>query len=116
MSAELRIARNRVPALLDVVVVGGGESLGQRDGAVGEDCALLIADPVERGPLAAGELPDPLDNRLNHIRAGGSEALVRGELLDPGVDPDGEDLVGTVGGVFHHGGLALFLGFGPDGL
>ena len=116
LAAEVRIARDRVPTLFDIVLIGLGKARGQRDDAVRQYRTLLVADPVERRPFARSELADALDNGRDHVRAGSREPVVRGKVFDPSIDPDREDLVGSVGSIVHRRAPALFLGFAENGL
>lgn len=87
-----------VPALLDIGLVGGLEPLGQADDAVFELRALEVADAVERREFARRELADAFDDSFHEIGLGMGEAFGRGQLRNPGIDADGEELV-AVGGV-----------------
>ena len=84
---------DRVPALLDIELVGLGEAVGQPHDAVFEPRALEIADPVERRPFARGQRGDPLDNCFDQVRLGGGETLACGQSGDPGIGTDSKQLV-----------------------
>jgi hypothetical protein len=97
---------NGVPALFDIVIIRLVEALRQPHHAVLELRAFQVADPVERCPLASRECPDPVDDRRDHVRLGGGEALGPCELADPGADLQREQLIG--GGGTIHGDVFLF--------
>jgi hypothetical protein len=76
--------------LLDKGAIGFGKAVGQ-GWCHWPACAFDIALAVERRPFTGGERADPLDNRLDHVRAGGGKAIMRGNFGDPGVDLDGQN-------------------------
>ncbi len=104
---------NRVPALLDEGAIGLGKAVRQRDRAIGQLRAFLVALAVERRPFPGGELADPFDDGPDHVLAGAGEAFVLREFGDSGVDADGGDLVGSGCGEIHG---ALSLGFAANRL
>ena len=100
---------NRVPALLDIGLIGGLEPVGQADTAVLQPCAFEIALAVERREFARRELADAFDNRFDQIGFGMGETFGLRELVNPGVDADGEQLVGGRRGKGGHLGGVLWL-------
>ncbi len=94
---------NRVPALLDIGVVSLPEPVGQAHHAVFKASALQITDAVQGREFSGGELADSLDDGFDQIRFGMGEAIRLGKLLDPGIDADGEQLVGGGRGKGGHG-------------
>ena len=67
-----------------------------------ELCAFQIALAVGRCEFACRELPHALDDRFDQIGLGMCEAFGRGQLFDPGIDADGEQLVGGGRGTGGH--------------
>ena len=103
-------AGDGVPALRDIGVIGGLEALGQADHAILELRAFQIALAVERRKLSGSELADAFDDGLDQVRLGMLEALGLRQLLDPGIDADGEQLVGGRRGEGGHLGGVLKVG------
>lgn len=86
-------AGNRVPALLDILAIGLGKPGGQAHHTVFEHGTFQIADPVERCPFARCQRADPFNNRFDQIGFSGGKALGLGQLGNPGIGADGEQLV-----------------------
>ena len=103
LAAKLCRTRDRVPALFDIVLIGCGEAVGQRDNSVLELCALEIANPVQRRPFTRGEFADTTDDGLDHVGLCSGELFRLGKLFDPGVYANGKQLVLGGGGIGHFG-------------
>jgi len=98
---------DRVPALLDIGVIGGLETFGQADHTVFELGSLQIALAVERGEFPGRKLTDSGDDRFDQIGFGVLEAFGLREFVDPGVDADGKQLVGGRRGKGGHFGASF---------
>ena len=101
LPAECRERGDRVPALLDVMLVGFLEPGRQADHAVFESRPLEIAHAVERRPFSGGELADAFHDGFHHVRFGRGEAFAFRQFVDPRIHADGKQLVGGSGSVGH---------------
>ena len=105
LATILGAARDRVPALLDIGLIGLLEPVGQPNHAVLQLGAFQIALAVERGPLPCRELAHAFDDRLDKVGLGGGEVFMLGQFGDAGIGTNGEQLVlrgGLVGGHLAH--------------
>ena len=83
--------------------IGFGKTVRQAHDPVLQPGAFQIAHPVERRPLACGELADALDDGRDHVGFRCSETLAFGKFTDPGADLERKHLVGGGGAVHARG-------------
>jgi len=105
LPAEFGRRGNRVPALFDIGAVGRVKPFGQPHNAVLQPRAFQIADTVQEREFPGGELPHAFDDGFDQIGFGMGEAGGLGQFLDPGIDANGEQLVGGWRGIGGHGGV-----------
>jgi hypothetical protein len=102
LPAKFRWRGNRIPTLLDIGLIGAGKTFGQAHNAVFKLRAFGVAHSIEWCKFPSGKLSDPCDNRLNQISLDMGEFLGLREFLDPGIDTDGKQLIGSRWGVGVH--------------
>src|SRR3546814_2084892 len=85
------------PAALDIGLVRGGEAIGHHHALRSPARAHGIAQPVERRPFARGKRADPVEHRIDHVRAGAGEARLGRQRLDADDVIEHEALIGNGG-------------------
>jgi hypothetical protein len=99
------------PAALGELAIGVGEARCRDHVPVGEDRTLLVADPVQRGQHAFGELRRRLKHRAEQVGVIVRKGTRGRDLVDPGDGLEGEGEIANGGAVGHEGRALLSVGW-----